>query len=126
MNTIIWASMQSLDCLEAVDRMIPDLVSERDWEEYRRKKLRARRGNTSSRRQRTTWRHVIGSILMIIGVMMLMPGPTDFTVMAVGMTVGTAIGLSLGGAIAMGIAFVVATYVVAVAFIAIGAWLLAT
>ena len=126
MNLVTWASMQSPDVLESVDRMIPDLVSERDWEAFRRKKLRNRRGHGTSRQQPLTWRHVLGTILVFIGILMLFPGPSDIAVAGVGFTAGAVLGYGILGSLALGAAFVVATYVLAFAMIAVGAWLLAS
>ena len=97
MNVPVWASMQNLDVLEQIDRMIPDLVSERDWEEFRRKKLRQRRGHGTSRQRSLTWRHVLGTILVFIGILMLFPGPSDIVVAGVGFTTGIALGFGIFG-----------------------------
>ncbi len=126
--------MQSMETLEQVDRLIPDLVSEKDFEGVRRKKLRQRRGHGSSRVDTgfSFWK-AVGSLLVIIATIALIPGPSDYAAATAGFAAGAAYGAAmLGGGLVTVLAglvgavvFVVAINVAALALLAFGTWLIA-
>ena len=133
MNVPVWASMQNLDVLEQIDRMIPDLVSEKDFEEVRRKKLRRRRGYRSSRVDTgfSFWR-AVGSLLVIVATIALIPGPSDYAAAVAGFAAGASIGAAMGGGlvtvlagVAGAVVFVVSINLVALGLLALGTYLIA-
>ena len=132
MNISVWASQQNLDVLEQIDRMIPDLVSEKDFEEVRRKKLRQRRGHKTPRESGYSFWRALGSLLVIIATIALMPGPADYTAAVAGFAAGASIGAAMGGGLVTvlggvigAVVFVVAINVVALGLLALGMYLIA-
>ena len=133
MNVPVWASMQNLDVLEQIDRMIPDLVSEKEFEEVRRKKLRRRRGHRTSRVDTgfSFWK-AVGSILVIVATIALIPGSSDYAAAVAGFAAGASIGAAMGGGlvtvlagVAGAVVFVVSINLVALGLLALGTYLIA-
>ena len=93
MNPVVWASMQSPDILECVDRMIPGLVQEKDVEEL------PRRIQDNVRAMSRSSTLAMGLTLVGVGVAMLVPGPVDAAFAAVGLYFGGPTGAVIGVAI---------------------------
>ena len=110
MNPVVWASMQSPDILECVDRMVPGLVQEKDVEEL------PRRIQDNVRVSRTL-QTAVGYTLVAVGTAMFVPGPLDATAAAVGFYFGGPVGAVIG---------IVIYNVIAVVFIAVGLVLILT
>ena len=110
MNPVIWASMQSPDILESVDRMIPGLVQLYHVEEL------PRRVQDNVRTSRTL-QTAAGLTLVAVGTAMLVPGPLDAAAMAVGFYFGGPVGAVMG---------LVIYNVIAVVFIVAGLVLILT
>ncbi len=119
MKTIVWASLQSLEVLEKVDLMLPDIIDE-DQIQFMPMRYKFKRGlKKVGRAYERTSTFGAGLALVTIGIMMLVPGPVDFALAVVGYTIGSAIGGPVGGAI--GAAVAVALYnILAVVVIVVG------
>lgn len=137
MNLQLWATMARPMTLDTVGRMIPGIVHRID-DDYRKKRSR-RNGRSyqsdqrSGRRTKTGsgfWK-VLGTILMIWGAAMMIPGPIDALAGVLGAKAGAVVGAMLFGPVGAVVGAIVGTFVgialynvFAVAVFTLGAWMI--
>lgn len=121
MKTVVWASMQSLDVLQVIDLMLPNLVDEDEVEGFVRKQKSYGTSRTRGRSNvQRSGRAVVGVALVAIGIAMVIPGPMYGVMFMTGMRLGGGLNFFAG------VAAVVAYVAVGLLLILVGSVLIYT
>ncbi len=120
MKIVVWASLQTLNVLQRIDLMLPDIIDVDDVETFHRKRMSRGSRSVRSNVQRKG-RAVTGVALVTLGIAMLVPGPVDLFLFTAGTAVGSAIGIPW-----LGVAAVTIYNVLAIVMIVVGGILILT
>jgi hypothetical protein len=131
MNLSVWVRMQAFDVLQTLDYLLPNLITEKDFEQSRRTKLRHRQGYRRSDLSRS-YRRLVGGLLVAWGMAMLAPGPVDVWLAKKGASVGFVLGSPFGpagqlaGGVIGAVVFVASYNLFALAVFTLGTYLVIT